>query len=129
MDREIDQLVDSLNAVRHALGLGPTYHRDDLSRETIAGAQKLHADLAAARAEIERVRESMADDLRALGLSVAVHNDYSQDGIGYTFWLLTANIDGVRRAFKGEGTTDTESLNQIREQYRALSRPATGGTT
>lgn len=52
------------------------------------------------------------NDLRKLGWSVAVHNDYKLNGENYTFWLMTKN----NVALKGEGKTDEEALNQIREQ-------------
>jgi hypothetical protein len=56
-----------------------------------------------------------ADDLRALGWSVAVHNDYRQNGTSFTFWLLVrGNI-----ALKGEGRTDIDALNQIRAALKA----------
>lgn len=58
-------------------------------------------------ADVERSRP---DDLRAAGWMVAVHNDYRQDGTLYTFWLFTRGD----RCVKGEGTTDTEALNQCR---------------
>lgn len=57
------------------------------------------------------LREACPDDLREAGWSVAVHNDYSQDGRKYTFWLFTHH-DG--RWIKGEGRTDAEALRQIR---------------
>lgn len=47
--------------------------------------------------------------LRQFGWSVAVHNDYRQDGEKRTFWLMVK--DEV--AFKGEGTTDEEALQQV----------------
>ncbi len=58
-----------------------------------------------------------ADDLRKLGMTVAVHNDYRLGGIAYTFWLMTVEVDGTLRAFKGEGTTDAEALDVIRAKY------------
>lgn len=55
---------------------------------------------------------SSPNDLRKLGWSVAVHNDYKLNSENYTFWLMIkGNI-----ALKGEGKTDEEALNQIREQ-------------
>lgn len=51
-------------------------------------------------------------DLRELGWSVAVHNDYRSNGEPHTFWLLT-NGD---RCVKGEGKTDAEALELIRQQ-------------
>ena len=56
---------------------------------------------------------STPDDLRQLGWWVAVHNDYLLDGERYTFWLLTNPEDGT--FLKGEGWTDQEALDQIRE--------------
>ncbi len=53
----------------------------------------------------------MIEALKALrndGWSVAVHNDYQQDGEPFTFWLLT-HPDG--HYVKGEGRTDTEALD------------------
>jgi hypothetical protein len=49
------------------------------------------------------------------GWAVAIHNDYRQNGEQHTFWLLT-NADGTY--LKGEGTSDAEALNQIREALR-----------
>jgi hypothetical protein len=60
--------------------------------------------------EHRKCSEGSADDLRAQGWSVAVHNDYSLHGTPHTFWLLTK--DG--RAIKGEGFTDADALNAIR---------------
>lgn len=58
-----------------------------------------------------------ADDLRALGWRVAVHNDYMLDGVLHTFWLVTQEReDGSIEALKGEGTSDIEALDQIRER-------------
>lgn len=56
------------------------------------------------------------DDIRKLGYSVAVHNDYKMHGIDCTFWLFTKLIDNQLIAFKGEGILDTIALDQIREQ-------------
>lgn len=56
------------------------------------------------------------DDLRKLGYSVAVHNDYKMRGIDYTFWLFTKLVDNQLIAFKGEGISDVIALDQIREQ-------------
>jgi hypothetical protein len=50
-----------------------------------------------------------ADYLRSLGWSVAVHNDYKQDGKSYTFWLFTSGI----RCAKGEGRTDDDALRAV----------------
>ena len=60
----------------------------------------------------ERCHPAVADDIRALGWVVAVHNDYRLDGEAHTFWLFTK--DG--RAIKGEGRTDAEALDRVRVQ-------------
>jgi hypothetical protein len=55
------------------------------------------------------------DDIRAQGWAVAAHNDYRLNGESFTFWLFTKGD----RAVKGEGRTDTEALEEIREKLRA----------
>jgi len=57
------------------------------------------------------LRAASPDDLRARGWTVAVHNDYRNHGNPYTFWLLTKG----NRCVKGEGVTDAEALNEIRD--------------
>jgi hypothetical protein len=64
--------------------------------------------------ELNHLRRSSPNDLRALGWTVAVHNDYRQDGQDYTFWLVTQG----NLCFKGEGRTDSAALESIREQIR-----------
>ena len=64
----------------------------------------------------------IADDIRARGLNVAVHNDYQQDGEHYTFWLFTDPASG--KWFKGEGKSDAEALDQIRAQLADKQQPA-----
>jgi len=62
---------------------------------------------------------SLPDDLRALGLTVAVHNDYHLNDVLHTFWLMTLpNEDGTALAFKGEGVNDADALDQIRAQVK-----------
>ncbi len=73
----------------------------------------------AAQPQAEGARD--ADDLRAQGWAVAVHNDYRQDGAARTFWLLT-HASG--RWVKGEGRTDAEALDQIRAALAAAPRPS-----
>jgi len=63
---------------------------------------------------------SSADDLRAMGMSVAVHNDYRQDGKHHTFWLMTGGHNGIVVALKGEGESDEKALDQIRAQWAEL---------
>lgn len=65
----------------------------------------------------DSMRAGCPDDLRAKGWTVAVHNDYEQGGERFTFWLMTKK--GSNIALKGEGKTDAEALDQIREQIRA----------
>lgn len=65
--------------------------------------------------------EDCPDDLRALGLTVAVHNDYRLRGKAHTFWLFTDDDD---LAYKGEGLTDAEALNAVRAKRAALKRLA-----
>lgn len=63
-------------------------------------------------------RETTADDLRALGWTVAVHNDYRLNGLKFTFWLFTK--DG--RAVKGEGRTDAEALKAVADSIMRETR-------
>ena len=56
-------------------------------------------------------------DIRALGWTVAVHNDYSQKGEFYTFWLFTKG----GRAVKGEGRSDAEALQEVRKQIATIT--------
>ncbi len=60
---------------------------------------------------------AIADDIRALGWAVAVHNDYRLRGEAHTFWLFTK--DG--RAIKGEGLSDAEALDQVRAEISSIS--------
>lgn len=48
--------------------------------------------------------------LRDAGWSVAIHNDYWQNGVRYTFWLFTNKDTG--RYVKGEAHTDFEALTR-----------------
>lgn len=61
------------------------------------------------------------DALRALGLTVAVHNDYRLKGESHTFWLMT---DASGMSYKGEGRTDAEALAKISEQVGATPAQA-----
>lgn len=60
---------------------------------------------------------SSADDLRAMGFKVAVHNDYEQGGKRFTFWLLTIPWQGDVLALKGEAENDADALDQIRARW------------
>lgn len=59
---------------------------------------------------------SMLTEIRALGWSVAVHNDYRLEGEPRTFWGFTREDRWV----KGEGRTDDEALSNAIEAIRAL---------
>jgi hypothetical protein len=64
---------------------------------------------------------SSPNDLRDLGLMVAVHNDYHHNNKLMTFWLMTwKQENGIVRAFKGEGDCDCDALDEIRNQMAAL---------
>ena len=65
--------------------------------------------------ETQRLLAGSADDIRALGWAVAVHNDYRLGGIAHTFWLFTKG----EIAIKGEGRTDAEALDQVRAAIAA----------
>ena len=58
------------------------------------------------------------DDIRRLGWTVAVHNDYRLKGDLFTFWLFTK--DG--RCVKGEGWTDALALTEVMESIRKESK-------
>lgn len=59
--------------------------------------------------------------LRSAGWSVAVHNDYRQNGVPMTFWLLT---HGSGLFVKGEGATDQEALEQCAQQAAKIFAPS-----
>jgi hypothetical protein len=61
----------------------------------------------------DAVRDAAFDllsEIRSLGLSVAVHNDYRLNGEAYTFWLFT-DVNGM--SYKGEGKTDHKALTRV----------------
>lgn len=103
-DDEVERVamaLENLMADQHSLS-----QLNKLARAAIAAMDR--------RSERAAVIEASPDDLRAAGLSVAVHNDYSLDRKRFTFWLMTRKTDRGLQAFKGEGQTDAEALNQIR---------------
>lgn len=61
-----------------------------------------------------------AEDLRAAGWSVAVHNDYLLNGERWTFWGFSKGREWVR----GEGRTDKEALDQVRAELKRRRREA-----
>jgi hypothetical protein len=73
---------------------------------------EMEAQVQRLRVEIEQLNEASPFDIRACGWALAVHNDYRLNGEPHTFWLFTQA--GV--CVKGEGCTDAEALNQVREQ-------------
>ena len=93
---------------------------DNFSNKEVFTADQMRAYVDADRAQRA---PSSADDLRALGWTVAVHNDYRLNGVAHTFWLLTK--DG--RCIKGEGLSDADALKEIRTMLSAApqAQPAT----
>lgn len=83
----------------------PTCLRDEVTR-----LEKVLAGLESANRSVELF--DCADDIRRLGWAVAVHNDYKLNGEKFTFWLFTKGNTNV----KGEGRTDREALDQVRNQ-------------
>jgi hypothetical protein len=71
--------------------------------------------------ELWKARRSSPDDLRAAGLTVAVHNDYQINGTPYTFWLMTGKHGEHTIALKGEGASDEEALDLIRAEWAKLT--------
>jgi hypothetical protein len=68
--------------------------------------------------------------MRREGWSVAVHNDYQQNGQFYTFWLFTRGNQCV----KGEGSSDLEAIkcarlaaDELDATERARARPIPRG--
>lgn len=60
--------------------------------------------------------EALLTKIRSAGWSVAIHNDYRQNGNQHTFWLFT-NVNG--RWVKGEGRTDREALECVARELAA----------
>lgn len=74
---------------------------------------------APARPRRSHLHRACADDIRAAGWSVAVHNDYTLAGVPMTFWLFTHVATG--RFVKGEGCTDGQALDQVRAAIETLT--------
>lgn len=101
----------------------------DLSRETfdtwyrsslLEGAPPKAIAWAAWQASHKQALEDpKADDIRALGWTVAVHNDYRLNSLPHTFWLFTKGAMCV----KGEGRTDAEALKSIIATLKAAPQP------
>ncbi len=77
---------------------------------------KLKAENATLRAAADLVERGSPNDIRAKGWTVAVHNDYRVARGAHTFWLFTK--DG--RALKGEGPTDIDALDRVREALTVM---------
>lgn len=60
----------------------------------------------------------MLNELRALGWSVAIHNDYTLNGEEFTFYLFTKGTSFI----KGEGRTDIEALVECKRQAEELEK-------
>lgn len=81
--------------------------RDEVSELRAKNAEYYYADL---KKEVKVGNtEALLMLLRTFGWSVAIHNDYRQDGHKMTFWLMTKG----EVAYKGEGETDEKALGQI----------------
>lgn len=70
----------------------------------------MKSGLAASQERVRELERGSPDDIRALGWSVAVHNDYRAEGKVHTFWLFTKEGQCV----KGEGLTDAVAIEQVR---------------
>jgi hypothetical protein len=80
-----------------------------------------------AAADVQKLQRESPADLRAAGLTVAVHNDYRLNGRAMTFWLMTwTNPAGETLAFKGEGETDGDALDQVRVAFASARNKVTG---
>lgn len=66
--------------------------------------------------------QNLANDIRAAGWAVAIHNDYRLNGRRHTFWLFTMQDSPPKLTYgdgwyvKGEGFTDAQALNEIRRK-------------
>ncbi|HVQ44536.1 MAG TPA: hypothetical protein VMT30_06225 [Candidatus Saccharimonadia bacterium] len=67
------------------------------------------------------LHRACADDIRAAGWCVAVHNDYRLADVPMTFWLFTHAETG--RFVQGEGCTDAQALDEIRKQLSTMDNP------
>jgi hypothetical protein len=63
---------------------------------------------------------AQADEIRAMGWAVAVHNDYRLNGEAMTFWLFTKGD----RCVKGEGRTDADALAIVLAALSVNPEPA-----
>lgn len=113
-DMTTEEIGDVLDALCSEWGVASI--RDGLVEAPVRAVATALADARLAAAE------SSADDIRAAGWNVAVHNDYRLHGKPHTFWLFTHAESG--RFVKGEGASDAEALREVR-LILALLDPAT----
>ena len=88
----------------------------ELAASPLKRLQTVTAERDALREQVRVLSEALPNDIRELGWSVAVHNDYRLAGVAHTFWLFTNGGNCV----KGEGKTDEEALNQVRAALAAV---------
>jgi hypothetical protein len=80
----------------------------DIAKEVNAIASEVNGPAAAPATPSDAT--ALLVELRGMGLTVAVHNDYRLNGEAHTFWLLT---DSTGMSYKGEGKTDHEALTNV----------------
>ncbi|MEE9382827.1 MAG: hypothetical protein V3V08_05375 [Nannocystaceae bacterium] len=112
--------VDTLKAIEEWMGCLRT---NEALLSSKAG--RLEAENAELRGEVERLKAQLdvptqLDRIRSAGWSVAVHNDYQQDGQFHTFWLVTKGT----RCAKGEGTSDMVALDAVQMAIGGFWGPA-----
>jgi hypothetical protein len=108
-------MKDTAHAVALKCDLSPAKIYDTIARH-----------YAAEDARVQELRAASPDDIRALGWTVACHNDYRQLGEIFTFWLFTRGSSCV----KGEGKTDADALSSVRKALGAwepVSASSAGG--
>jgi hypothetical protein len=94
---------------------------DRAKGRVLDGEQTLEARKALLALADDPYSPSRPDDIRAQGWVVACHNDYRHAGQPHTFWLFTRG----ERAVKGEGRTDAEALNEVRNRIDAIQEELT----
>jgi hypothetical protein len=113
---ELTHLRDRLSLISAAAEEARPHIYDFLSQS--GACEKLWAALYKTAAP-PQLNPSSPQDIRERGWVVAVHNDYKIDGAPHTFWLFTK--DG--RAVKGEGLTDADALDLVRQEIAKLDDP------
>jgi hypothetical protein len=95
-------------------------HKDVVDFAVAQMTETISASVGIKVPDVLPINPNVADDLRAQGLMVAVHNDYRLGGVHHTFWLFVDEATGM--SYKGEGLSDIEALNQVREKYTNRER-------